>query len=452
MKEEKDMKLAVQFGAGNIGRGFIGALLSRSGYRVLFVDISDIIIPELQKRGEYTVEIVGETRSEETVSPVDGCYPDDDALLDAIAGAEIVTTAVGPNVLEHIALRIAAGLERRRQKGSSGTVNIIACENMVNASSKLKELVEESLDEETKAYVKKYAGFPDSAVDRIVPPMEESDDVLRVRVEDFSEWIVDRGGFAGAVPEIAGMQLTDTLTAFVERKLFTLNTGHAIAAYLGSLHGYGTIDQSIGDDQIRQIVRGAMEESGEVLVRRYGFDREKHREYIEKILRRFANPWLKDDVQRVGRQPLRKLGFDDRLIKPLRGTTEYSLPNQNLLVGIAAALYFRNDDDAQAARLRELLEISDIKEVLPRITSLNDTEVLTAIENAYEDRGVDDLVRNYVHQWIRIVSMKEARDNFAQLVSEAMAGREIIVASRGKPVVRLTPVSPPAAKREEAAH
>ena len=451
MQKEKDMKLAVQFGAGNIGRGFIGALLSNSGYRVLFVDISDAIIPELQKRGEYIVEIVGETRSEETIAPVDGCYPADEALLEAIAEADIVTTAVGPNVLEHIAPRIAAGLERRMMTGKSGGLNIIACENMVNASSRLRELVESLLSEETKSYVKDNAGFPDSAVDRIVPPMEKSEDILRVRVEEFREWIVDRRGFVGSIPEIEGMQLTDTLTAFVERKLFTLNTGHAIAAYLGSLYGHRTIDQSIQDEQIRQVVRGAMEESGEVLVRRYGFDRDRHREYIEKILRRFENPWLRDDVQRVGRQPLRKLGFDDRLIKPLRGTIEYGLPNRNLLIGIAAALYFRNENDPQAEHLRELLEISDIKEVIPRITSLKDADVLAAIENAYEDRGVEDLVRNYVRQWIRIVSMKEARDNFAQLVDEAMAGREIIVASRGKPVVRLTPVTPPALK-ESSSH
>ncbi|ORC35866.1 mannitol-1-phosphate 5-dehydrogenase [Marispirochaeta aestuarii] len=449
MQKEKEMKLAVQFGAGNIGRGFIGALLSRSGYRVLFVDISDSIIPELQKRGEYTVEIVGETRREETITPVSGCYPGDQLLLDAIAEAEIVTTAVGPAVLEHIAPPIAAGLKHRMQKGVSGALNIIACENMINASSRLKELVEGSLDKDVKSFIKEHVGFPDSAVDRIVPPMEKSGDILRVRVEEFSEWIVDRRGFAGSIPEIEGMQLTDTLTAFVERKLFTLNTGHAIAAYLGSLYGHRTIDQSIRDEQVRQVVRGAMEESGEVLVRRYGFDRDIHRGYIEKILRRFENPWLKDDVQRVGRQPLRKLGFDDRLIKPLRGTIEYGFPNQNLLIGIAAALYFRNEDDPQAERLRELLEISDIREVIPRVTSLKDADVLTAIENAYEDRGVEDLVRNYVRQWIRIVSMKEARDNFAQLVDEAMAGREIIVASRGKPVVRLTPVTPPT-KRESS--
>ena len=128
----------------------------------------------------------------------------------------------------------------------------------------------------------------------------------------------------GEIPKIEGMQLTDNLMAFVERKLFTLNTGHAITAYLGVLKGYETVKESIEDEEIATIVKEAMKESGEVLINRYGFEREKHYLYIDKIINRFKNPYLKDEVSRVGREPLRKLGFNDRLIKPLRGTIEYN--------------------------------------------------------------------------------------------------------------------------------
>ena len=299
------METAIHFGAGNIGRGFIGSLLSRSGYRVLFADISRDLIPALRERREYTIEIVGEARREETIAPVDGCYSDSDELLEEIAEASIITTAVGPNVLKAIAPVIAAGLRRRMEKGNRLPVNIIACENMVEASSSLRREVLAASDAEAGRFIESHAGFPDSAVDRIIPPMEESDDILRVRVEEFSEWIVDRTGFIGTIPEIEGMQLTDTLLAFVERKLFTLNTGHAITAYLGAKYELGTVADSIADGKILSIVRGAMQESGEVLIRRFGFDHDTHYAYIEKILKRFRNPWLKDDVRRVGRQPLR---------------------------------------------------------------------------------------------------------------------------------------------------
>jgi mannitol-1-phosphate 5-dehydrogenase len=380
------MKKAIQFGAGNIGRGFIGGLLSRSGYEVLFADISPVLIPELMSRKEYIIEIVGENREELRVAPVDGCFSDDDRLLDAIADAEIITTAVGPNVLKHIAPRIAAGLKRRLENKNETPLNIIACENLVHASAILREEVEKNADAETIGFLKGHAGFPDCAVDRIIPPMEESDDPLRVRVEEFSEWIVDRTGFIGTIPEIEGMQLTDTLLAFVQRKLFTLNTGHAITAYLGAVYELGTVAESIADEKILTIVRGAMQESGEVLIRRFDFDRDAHYAYIEKILKRFRNPWLNDDVRRVGRQPMRKLSFDDRLIKPLRGTLEYGLPNRNLILGIVAALSFRNEDDEQAKQMRELLEGGDLRAALVRITSLEDDEILSAIEIAYRNR------------------------------------------------------------------
>ena len=174
-------------------------------------------------------------------------------------------------------------------------------------------------------------------------------------METFSEWIVDKTQFKGALPTIPGMELTDNLMAFVERKLFTLNTGHAITAYLGKLAGHQTIRDAILDESIRAVVKGAMEESGAVLIKRYGFDAEKHAAYIQKILGRFENPYLKDDVERVGRQPLRKLSAGDRLIKPLLGTLEYGLAHANLVKGIAAAMHYRSEQDPQAQELAQLI-------------------------------------------------------------------------------------------------
>lgn len=378
------MKYALQFGAGNIGRGFIGSILSMAGYAVIFVDISRVIIPKIQKEHAYTIEIVGSTKVEQTVSPVDGCFSDDPGLSQRIAEAEVITTAVGPNILPFIAPQIAAGIRFRKEEGITSPLHIIACENMIQGSTALRNEVMKLVDAETCEYIEKYVGFPDSAVDRIVPPMPPTEDLLRVRVEEFSEWIVDQRGFVGPIPQIEGMQLTDNLPAYLERKLFTLNTGHAITAYLGIQRGYHTIEESITDESIQTIVRGAMRESGEVLILRYGFDQYAHDAYIEKIIRRFMNPWLKDDLLRVGRQPLRKLSYDDRLIKPLRGTLEYGLPHINLILGIAAALRFRSEDDAQAVRLRELLQGSDLHGALREITSLENDLVLDAIAEVYQ--------------------------------------------------------------------
>jgi len=227
------MKKAIQFGAGNIGRGFMGAILSENNYEVCFADINEIVISELNNKREYTVEVVGQKCKEIIIKNVCGVLSNGEEILEKIKEAEIITTAVGPNVLKIIAKTLATGLEKRKDVKEKKYLNIIACENMIKGTTALKEEIFKYLSEEAKDYVNQYVGFPDSAVDRIVPPMEKTSDILKVRVEEFNEWIVDKTQFKGEIPELKGMTLTDNLMAFIERKLFTLNTGHAITAYLG---------------------------------------------------------------------------------------------------------------------------------------------------------------------------------------------------------------------------
>lgn len=381
------MHTAVQFGAGNIGRGFIGSLLSQSGYRVIFADIDETIIGALARRSSYVVEEVGSEQRQLTVEPVTGIASSAPELPATIAECSLVTTAVGPRVLGAIAPTIAEGIRLRRASGTQTPLNIIACENMVGGSTELKRHVYGHLDEETRSFAERLVGFPDSAVDRIVPPAATTEDPLHVRVEEYSEWIVDRSGFVGEPPPIAGMKLADTLPAYLERKLFTLNTGHATAAYVGALSGHRTVGESIADPAVRGIVRGAMEESGEVLVRRHGFDPGAHAAYIDTIIRRFENPYLTDEVARVGRQPLRKLGPEERFIRPLRGTVEFGTPHGHLVRGVAAALAFRNGADAEARELATRLAEGDLNGVVREVTGLDGSaphqELVAEIVAAY---------------------------------------------------------------------
>lgn len=371
------MKRAIQFGAGNIGRGFIGKMLSQSGYEVCFTDVAKDIIDELNKNHEYNVEIVGANRKVVTVKNVLGVMSNSDEIIEKIKEVELITTAVGPNVLKVIAKTLAMGIEAREMAGIEEYLNIIACENMINGTSFLKDEIEKYLTKETvNGYMKKYVGFPNSAVDRIVPPMDSKENVLAVKVEEFREWVVQQAAFKGEIPKIEGMELTNNLMAFVERKLFTLNTGHAITAYLGMLNGHNTVKESIENPEIREVVVNAMKESGDVLIKRYNFEREVHEKYINKILSRFENPYLKDEVFRVGREPLRKLGFNDRLIKPLRGTLDYELKNENLVKGIAAAMKYQNENDPQAVELNEMINELGIKETFKKISGLENSHDL----------------------------------------------------------------------------
>lgn len=362
---------ALHFGAGNIGRGFIGKLLADAQVELTFADVNQAVLDQLNSRKGYQVHVVGEQARVEQINNISAVNSSGEEAVALIAATDIVTTAVGPQILGKIAGTLAKGLIRRRQLGNAQPLNIIACENMVRGTSQLKQRVFDALPQDEQAWVEQHVGFVDSAVDRIVPPTEAgSSDPLEVTVETFSEWIVDQTQFKGQPPAIAGMELTDNLMAFVERKLFTLNTGHAITAYLGRLAGLQTIRDAIRDPAIRRVVQGAMEESGAVLIKRYGFDADKHAAYISKILSRFENPYLHDDVERVGRQPLRKLSAGDRLIKPLLGTLEYALPHANLIQGIAAAMSYLSDQDPQAQEMAALLNQLGPKAALAQISGL----------------------------------------------------------------------------------
>jgi len=375
---------AIHFGAGNIGRGFIGKILADAGWSVTFADINETLVGLIARDGRYPVDIVGSGSRREEVTGVTAISSIGDEIVARMASADLVTTAVGPAVLPKIAPTIARGLEARVAAGNHAPLNIIACENTIRGTTQLKEAVFGHLPASVAAVVSVEVGFADSAVDRIVPPAPPVEgEPLAVTVEEFSEWIVDRTQLKGWARDIPGMELTDDLMAFVERKLFTLNTGHAITAYLGFEKGLPTIRDAIEDAGIRAVVKAAMEESGAVLIRRYGFDPVKHAAYIDKILGRFANPFIRDDVARVGREPLRKLGKGDRLIRPLLGTLEYGLPHANLIKGIAAALHYRNDGDPQAVEMQTTIAEVGVAAAVDRFSgSALPVEVLAEIAAA----------------------------------------------------------------------
>ncbi|MBR2961990.1 MAG: mannitol-1-phosphate 5-dehydrogenase [Alistipes sp.] len=364
------MKRAIQFGAGNIGRGFIGAVLEQGGYHVTFADVNMEVIDRINADGKYVVKVMDVECQEQVISNISGVNSTTDAVVEEIAQADLITTAVGVVILPRIAPAIARGIKLRRERGVEQPLNIIACENAVRASSQLRQAVVALLEGEDAAYCERWVGFPDCSVDRIVPPVR-TENPIDVVVEAFYEWNVEQAAFVGEVPHIAGMNLADNLLAYVERKLFTLNTGHAITAYLGCLKGYSTIDESIADEQIYATVHAAMCESGLGLIAKHGFDKEAHFKYIDKIIGRFKNPYLKDDVTRVGREPLRKLSATDRLINPTVTAIGAGVEVSHLVKGIAAALHYNNAEDGQSVELQKLIAEVGVREAVVRTASLD---------------------------------------------------------------------------------
>ncbi len=379
------MKTAIQFGAGNIGRGFIGAVLAKSGYNVIFADVNKEIVDRINADGHYTVHIKDVESEDILISGVSAVDSSTDAITEKIKEASLITTAVGLRILKFIAPAIAKGIIARMEAGIEEPLNIIACENGLRATTQLKEAVLEHLDGNQKEWCLAHTGFPDCAVDRIVPPVR-SENPIDVVVERYYEWDVEEKAFVGPVPQIEGMSLADNLLAYIERKLFTLNTGHAITAYFGKMKGCATIEESIAVPEIFELVHASMQQSGEALVKQFGFDHEAHFRYIEKIIGRFRNPYLKDDVTRVGREPIRKLSPDDRLIKPLMTAKSFGLPYDKLLLGIGAALHFRNENDPQSVQLGEMIDNEGLEATVSKITGILPSDPLMAeIVKAYSE-------------------------------------------------------------------
>ena len=201
---------ALHFGAGNIGRGFVGVLLHEAGYELVFADVAQPLIDALNSEDSYTVHEVGEQARDIQVTNFSGVNSasDPDALTEQIRTADIVTTAVGPTVLKIIAPAIARGLKARAESGA-GKVAVMACENAINATDGLAEAIRESYPEADDVAI-----FANTAVDRIVPN-QPAGQGLDVTVETYHEWAVDSTPFEGSAPEVPGITWVDDLAPYL---------------------------------------------------------------------------------------------------------------------------------------------------------------------------------------------------------------------------------------------
>lgn len=384
---------AVHFGAGNIGRGFVGLLLHQGGYELVFSDVAAALVDAINAADEYTVHEVGDGGADTVVTGFRAINSaeDPEGLIAEIADADVVTTAVGPTVLRFVAAPILDAL--RRRDAQAAPLQVMACENAIGATDLLRQEIIARAGEDWGALAGR-AVFANTAVDRIVPGQPEGAGI-DVTVEPFFEWAIERGPFGENPPRIPGAHFVDDLAPYIERKLFTVNTGHAATAYLGAQAGYERIADALADDAISTAVAAALEETSALLAVKHGLDPAELAEYRATILRRFANPALPDTVWRVGRQPLRKLSRHERFIGPASEAVEAGLSAEALLVAIAAALAFDDPADEQSVELQRRLRTEDPGLLALEVTGLEEQHpLLPAVRDAFAARaaGVEGTV------------------------------------------------------------
>ena len=367
------MKQAVMYGGGNIGRGFIGALMSRSGYEVTFVDVAVPVVEELQSRRCYPLRIVSsEGNTDLTINNVTAVNGNDTpAVAQAIARCDIMATAVGARILKFIVPNIVAGLRQRWAEGGK-PLNIIICENLNDANKIIEGMIKEQLTDAEKAKFDETVGLVEASIGRMVPVQTEEmkdGEPLRVCVESYGFLPVDKAAFKGEIPQIEGMVPFEPFDFFIKRKLFIHNMGHATTAYLGGLLGDEFVWQSIGNPAIRLIAQNAMTESAMALSRHYNVPLEGILLHITDLLSRFANVALGDTCARVGGDPARKLSPADRMIGSSLLALQEGITPAYIAVGAAAGIkrYLDEAGEAQslAAAEKVLAEVSQLSADAP---------------------------------------------------------------------------------------
>ena len=385
---------AVHFGGGNIGRGFIAELFHQTGYHIVFVDVVDKLIDDINATKSYTVTEVGAEGERsfkiDNYIAINSKYKKAETV-DAVSKADIVTCAVGPNILKFIAPVIAEAIQKRT---TSKPLAVIACENMINATDTLKGFI---VDEKNmpKDFVdnelSSKAEFGNSAIDRIVPT-QPADAGLDVKIEKFYEWCVETTGFKSGHPEIKGVHWVDDLEPFIERKLFTVNTSHATAAYFGYHKGVNTIHEAMADPDIKNEVHEALEETAHLIINKHGITKEAQEEYVNTIITRISNPYLEDVPVRVGRAPIRKLGRKERFIGPAAQLAERGYDVTALIKGVEMALRFQNvEGDDESFELAKIMSEMSAPDATTKLTGLEKShplyeKALKAVEKVQSEK------------------------------------------------------------------
>lgn len=340
------MKNILIFGAGKIGRAFIGQIFGKAGYEIIFVDAMKEIIDLLNTRGEYHVEIRDRNTETITVQKVRGILAcETRRISEEIAKTDLIVSSVGMQALPLIAPVIAEGIKLKYRDNPGASTDIILAENLRDASKYFANQLALHLPE--KFPLLQHTGLIETSIGKMVPLMTEEElasDPLRVYSETYNTLILDGKGFKNAIPDIKEIAPKENIKAWVDRKLFIHNMGHALAAYFGYSRQAHLkyIHEVLADKETERLTREAMNESGEVLrsIYPHEFSKKEITDHIEDLIQRFQNKLLGDTVYRVGTDLIRKLGKSDRIETPIRYAIQNQLPYTHILAGYKAAMQF----------------------------------------------------------------------------------------------------------------
>jgi len=381
-------KRVIIFGAGQIGRGFIGEICYNSGYFLVFVDVVKDVVNLLNKEKKYPLWILGKKKKEKIIDNFRSIhFSNKEEVLSEIEKTDIIFTAVGAKNLLSLAPVISKGILRKFSSGEERYFNIIICENLLGSGKLLYDEIIKNLPPDFKKVVDEKVGFVESVVSRMVAPLTgdiKKINPLIVRVEPYNKLPVDKKAFKGKIPEIKGLYPVENLYPYEELKIFVHNLSHACIAYLGYLKGYQYIWECLEDDKIKNVVCGVLKEVREALIKKHGFDEREIDTYISDLLERFKNKLLSDTVYRVGREPLRKIGPNERIIGGIKLCLSNNIFPDNICVVAAACLCYNHKNDKESVQLQEIVEEKGLEFVLKNISKVDDVRIINKVLEYYK--------------------------------------------------------------------
>jgi mannitol-1-phosphate 5-dehydrogenase len=345
----------VIFGAGAIGRGLLGELADSAGLTPVFIEANPALAGKLRSAGEYKVTLTGKTPGIRLVRGFQVLDSGDiERIGNAVAEAFFVATAAGGQNLPALVPAISNGLKKRKSM-----LNILVCENWPHAEQVLaRALLETGADGDN------FSCIPGS-VERMVRLQPDSLDLL---AESDQSLYIDALALRGKTPEIPGLNFCKCLDALYARKLFMNNAGHALLAYRGYRAGFQFVHEPLAMPEIRTHLNEMLTLAGQALAEKFNMDAgdlSKHQEDL--VTWRFGNRDLADPIRRVARNPLRKLGPEERLVGLIRLLQASRLPTEPVSRVIADAMRYRDPDDPECLELDRILSREGLEAVLKKV-------------------------------------------------------------------------------------
>lgn len=386
------MEKVVHFGPGNIGRGFFGQLYYESKLETVYVGVTKEKIQLLNKYRQYPLVVMDADHVKEAkemiIKNVRAINISDlQKVEEEISNAYLISTSVGAKNLIHIVKPIVKGLKRRWENKEYCKINILLGENMVDTDIYFKELlVKELQDDHLINMLNEYVGIVDTSVERLVPNMTKEmkqGNPLKIYAGSSYDFPVNKYAFKGEIPRIKNMILLDSFQYYKTRKIFVYNSLHAVVAYLGFVKGYQHISEAINDHHIRYIVYCSALESGKALAKEFNVSFTETLDKINSMIERLRDPDLDDTIIRVGRDPLRKLSDNDRIIGGAKLALKHRILPLNLCLAAAAALHFRVPTDNLSNVMQDMIDIGGPEEVLEKICKLQSDSILWGLILGY---------------------------------------------------------------------